>query len=202
MADPIDFNNSIQQSQTISSNFEDIVQDPSSSWIFINPDTYANEQVNQMLDYLINSRSASLNLDKSLATLAYGEKESTKSFFKTVLDQPPHITKDHIRIRRFIIDWYSAHKTLITKSRKSTDLQLLRSDEINELIKGFGFPYPRFITGKSNKISFLLNLINLYKRKGTSYSLYYILKLYGLTDIIISECWLKHDKNKKDPLYV
>lgn len=202
MADPIDFNNSIQSSQNISSDFEDIVQDPSHSWIFINPDTYANEQVNQMLDYLINSRSASLNLDKSLSTLAYGEKESTKSFFKTVLDQPPHITKDHIRIRRFIIDWYSAHKTLVTKSRKSTDLQLLRSDEINELIKGFGFPYPRFITGKSNKISFLLNLINLYKRKGTSYSLYYVLKLYGLTDIIISEWWLKYDKSRIDQLYL
>ncbi len=172
------------------------------NWLFINPESYANDQANLMLEQLISARSSSLQLDSNLAALSYGEKEKSKQFFETVLDQPPHFSKDHKRIRNFILDWYSANKSLISKSRQVMDLQILTNTELNELIKGFGFPFPRDIITKSHKIKFLTNLIELYKRKGTAYTLSFVLKLYGLTEVIISEWWMKYDGTRNNSLFL
>lgn len=180
----------------------DLVSSYSDRLIFINPETYIDEQAAKALEDIILKKSVSLNLDNNLASLSYGEKQNTISFFETVLDQPPHMSHDHDKIRRFLIDWYSSHKSLITKSKKILDLNLLTNDELNELILGFGFPYPRNILSKSHKIQFLSSLVDLYKKKGTAFTLWSILTLYGLTEVVISEWWVRHDERKHPSIFV
>jgi hypothetical protein len=99
-----------------------------------------------------------LEIEHNLASLAVSEKNSSISFFEQSLDQPPHFSNDYAKLREFIIDWYSAQKTLITKSRKSLDLHILPNDELNELILSLGFPYPKYIVSKSHKIQFINSL--------------------------------------------
>lgn len=170
-------------------------------WIFLNPETYVEEEVSDALSRIITEYGNALNVDNSLASLAYAEREETKKFFETVIDQVPYFTNDHKKIRTFLIDWYSAHKSKITKARKITELNLLNSEELSELILSFGFPFPGNIINKSHKIAFLKELINNYNKKGTPSVLGKILALYGLRNILISEWWLRYDSRRENPFF-
>ena len=171
------------------------------NWIFINPDSYVSDEVNKVLNEIILKYSKALKLDENLSFLSYGEKINTKKYFENVVDQPVFATDDHKRIRNFIIDWYSSNKTFLTKCKDIKELELLSTEEINEFILSFGYPYPENIINKSNKITFLRNLINNYKKKGTSEVLANVVSLYGLRNIIISEWWIRYDKRLNEKFY-
>lgn len=168
------------------------------NWLLINPETYTDEEKAKYLESVISKQSDILGLDSNLSNISYAEKERSTKFFKQVIDQPSRFTNDHKRTRRFLIDWYAAHKSLITKSRKILDLNILTNEELNELILGFGFPYPNYIVSKQRKVELLLNIINLYKKKGTPEALADILTLYGLNNIIISEWWILNNPTRSE----
>ncbi len=168
------------------------------NWLLINPETYTDEEKAKFLESVISKQSELLGLDSNLSNISYAEKERTTKFYKQVIDQPSRFTNDHKRVREFLIDWYSSHKSLITKSRKILDLNFLTNEELNELILGFGFPYPNYIVSKQRKIELLLNIINLYKKKGTPEALADILTLYGLNNIVISEWWILNNPTRSE----
>lgn len=170
-------------------------------WVFLNPETYVEEEVAAALERIITEYGNSLNLDNGLSSLAYGEREETKKYFETVVDQVAYFTEDHKKIRNFIIDWYSAHKTKISKARKITELNLLSSEELSEFILSLGFPFPANIPNKNHRIAFLKELINNYNKKGTPSVLGKILALYGLRNILISEWWIRYDSRREDPFF-
>lgn len=170
--------------------------------VFINPETYPDDQAAKTMDDIILKKSTELNIDHNLASLAVSEKNNSISFFEQSLDQPPHFSNDHARLREFIIDWYSAQKTFITKSKKSLDLNILPDDELNELILSLGFPYPKNISSKSHKIQFINSLFEMYKRKGTAFTLWNVLSLYGLSEVNISEWWVRYDDRRTPKIFM
>jgi hypothetical protein len=170
-------------------------------WIFINPETYVNDEVNTTLSDIIREYSSYLELDTNISNLAYAEREKVKTFFEKIIDQSVYNSKDHEKIRTLLIDWYASHRTEITKARKSSDLNLLTNEELNEFMLSYGFPYPRNISSRSNRIQFLSNLINNYRKKGTSETLANIISLYGLRNIFISEWWIRYDTRRTNRFY-
>jgi hypothetical protein len=183
-------------------NNEDLKLSYNDNLVFINPETFSDEQAAKALEDILLKKSIALKLDHNLASLAYGEKQASKTFFENVLDQPAHMSKDYMRMRNFIMDWYSANKTLVTKSRKILDLNLLSIEELNTLILSFGFPYPANIISKSHKIKFLTSLIELYQKKGTAFSLWSLLTLYGLKNVTISEWWLRYNETRNPKIFL
>lgn len=171
------------------------------NWIFINPETYVDEEVNSVLEKILTEYSRSLELDNNLSVLSYSEREKTKKLFEKVVDQNVFFTEDHLKLRRFLIDRYSAHKSQITKARHSKDLNILTNEELNEFMVSMGFPYPRNIISRSNRIQFLSNLIKNYQKKGTSEAIANIISLYGLRNVIISEWWIRYNKNREHKYY-
>lgn len=173
----------------------------SQDWIFINPETYVNDEVNATLKDIIQEYSTFLELDSNVSNLAYAEREKVKTFFEKVIDQSVYNSKDHEKIRTLLIDWYASHRTEITKARKSSDLNLLTNEELNEFMLSYGFPYPRNISSRNNRIQFLSNLINNYRKKGTSETLANIISLYGLRNVLISEWWIRYDTRRAKRFY-
>lgn len=171
------------------------------NWIFINPETYVEEEVNSVLEQILTEYSRSLDLDNNLSVLSYSEREKSKKFFEKIIDQNVYFTQDHLKLRRFLIDRYSAHKSQISKARNSKDLNILTSEELNEFMVSMGFPYPRNIISRSNRIQFLSNLIKNYQKKGTSETIANIISLYGLRNVIISEWWIRYNKNREKKYY-
>lgn len=133
-------------------------------------------------------------LDYKKKQLAYDEKQKVVSFFETVIDQPAFATNDHKRLRKFLIDWYSSHRTYITQIKHGTDPFSMSSEALNEIIRSFGFPYPHKIISSTRKAQFILDLINLYHKKGTPSVLVSTLQTYfGLTNVVLSEWWIHRD---------
>lgn len=171
------------------------------NWIFISPSTYIDDEVNKALSEILIRHSALYGIDSNLANIAYSEREKTKKYFETVIDQSVYMTEDHKRIRSFIIDWYSANKAELTKLKELKDVNILTNEELNKFILSLGFPYPENIISRSNKIKFLIELVNNYQRKGTLHALANVIFLYGLRDVNISEWWIRYDETRKDKIY-
>lgn len=128
--------------------------------------------------------------------LAYDDKQKTVEFFETIIDQPAFSSNDHKRLRKFLIDWYASHRTYVTQMFKSTDPFSMSSEALNEIILSFGFPYPQKIISTSRKAQFILDLINMYQKKGTPSVLVKALQTYfGLSNVILSEWWINRRPN-------
>lgn len=131
------------------------------------------------------------NLDYKTKQLAYSEKQKIISFFESIIDQPIYDSNDHKRLRRMIIDWYAGIRTSISELKDGSDPFNLPTEALNEMIRSFGFPYPHKIISNNLKAQFILNVVELYKNKGTPKALVRALQTYfGLSDVVLSEWWI------------
>lgn len=155
----------------------------------------AHDRLKLFFDIMEHLRTGDIpffpELDQKLKQLSYSEKETALAFFKHVVDQPTYMTADHKRLRRMLVDWYSSHRSLATNAKQYNDPYNLSNDALDELIRSFGFPYSNRIQNTDDKIAFLFGLIDLYNHKGTPKTLATALQFFGLTNIRISEWWIK-----------
>jgi hypothetical protein len=147
----------------------------------------------KILDYL--SGEDVPDLDSTIKTLADSERTKTRSLFENTIDQACFNTEDYKRIRSFLIDWYSGLKTQISLQRQSYDPFVLPPEYLNELIKSFGYLYPADIASINIRANFFLDLVNLYKIKGTPLSLKRALDYYGMRNVDLSEYWLQKNES-------
>ena len=131
----------------------------------------ANQEITQFFDIFEwlkgNGEDEVKSLTEETKQLSLSEKNNVMEFFRQIIDQKAYSTEDHKRIRQFLADWYSSHRTMVTQTKKYNDPFGLSAEALNELLSSFGFPYPTEIISASRKASFLLDLINLYQKKGT-----------------------------------
>lgn len=126
-------------------------------------------------------------------TLVSSEKEVVGSYFENILDQPVYSSDDYKRLRKFLIDWYSSHKTISSTQKTATDVHTLPNEHLSELFRSFGFPIGLNLVPLSAKANFFLDLVNFYKKKGTPETLVDVLEYYGFSDTDLVEYWLVKD---------
>lgn len=163
------------------------------------------DDVWSIMDYLKDVRSDNLNetdtadsnnldLDERLRILARSEALVTDRMFSNSLDQVCFDTADYERLRNMLVDWYSSHKILTSTQRYCTDLYRMPEDQLDELFASFGINIgldTKTVPYFENKVALFLDLVNLYRKKGTPYALKQILEYYGFRSPIISEYWLR-----------
>jgi len=149
----------------------------------------------EILSYLKGDSTP--NLDVNIASLSKSEQVKTKIYFENTIDQTVFASNDYKRLKNFLIDWYSSLKTISTTQRLALDPHSLPEDHINELIRSFGFDISTSINNLSyyNKAEFFLDLVNIYKIKGTPKSISKILDYFGVANIDLVEYWLQKDDN-------
>lgn len=154
-------------------------------------------------DYVKQLAEIKYNLDPNLYSLALSEKKNVRRFFSKVITQYPYTTTDGKEFEKLIVNWYTAFRTLTSALKRGIDPLFLTTEEIDLLIKSFGFPYPNKISSKRIKTRFLYNLIDFYNRKGSPYVFGEALPYFGLNDVTIVEWWLKKDQTllSSDNLY-
>lgn len=139
------------------------------------------------------------DITEAVIALAKSEKTTAENLFSSVIDQASFSTADYYGLRNFIRDLYASHRTLTTYQTSISDVYKMPNDQLDELFRSFGYPYSTSLryptTNESpiNKINFFLDLVNLYKRKGTPQSLLDVLKYYGLTRVDLFELGLQFD---------
>jgi len=139
------------------------------------------------------------DITEAVIALAKSEKTTAENLFSTVIDQASFSTSDYYGLRNFIRDLYASHRTLTTYQTSISDVYKMPNDQMDELFRSFGYPYstslryPTTNESPTNKVNFFLDLVNLYKRKGTPQSLLDVLKYYGLTRVDLFELGLQFD---------
>jgi hypothetical protein len=136
------------------------------------------------------------DITNSLDALAKADRTKLENYFSSVIDQVSFGITDWNRLRKFLIDLYASHKSLITYSTQISDPHSLSNLDLDELFRSFGFPYSIQLKGIDDnpleqKIQFFLDLVNLYKVKGTPQSLVDVLQYYGVAEVDIYEFFLK-----------
>lgn len=131
-------------------------------------------------------------LDPNMQSLALSEQAKSRNFFEATIDQAAFSSEDWKRLRQFLIDWYSSHKTMVTTQKNASDIYAIPEAHLNELFYCFGFDIGTAIKNipLDNKINFFYDLINLYKIKGTPQALFRALNYFGLPTMELYEYWL------------
>ncbi len=131
-----------------------------------------------------------------LNSLAKSDRAKVEEYFSNVIDQNSFNTDDYNKLRRLFIDLFATHRTISSQSINSTDPHSLANSDLDELFRSFGYPHSSQLRGfdenpLEQKVQFFLDLVNLYKVKGTPQSLLEVLQYYGVTKLDIYEFMLK-----------
>lgn len=132
--------------------------------------------------------------------LSKSSQALSDTYFSKVIDQIPFNTNDYNRLRGFFRDLYASHRTISSLGAKITDPHSLSNQHLDELFRSFGYNYSGNLKGfddnpLDSKVRFFLDLVNLYKIKGTPQSLLESLQYHGITKLDIYEFWLQVDES-------
>lgn len=142
-----------------------------------------------------NNNGNEIELQDNVKAIALSEYSKSQLLFEETLDQISFSSQDYRKIRSFLINWYAANRTLTKLQQDSSELFFMTDENLDELFKSFGFNYSYGIREFETKVNFFLDLVNLYKIKGTPASIKRALSYYGLRDIVLIEYFLQLDEN-------
>jgi len=133
-------------------------------------------------------------LSDKIRSIANEQLDIASQFFAKFVQLPAFTGYDSDNLFDFVLHWYAAARTIITLHKNISDPYTLDDESINEYIKSMGFIYPEYIPA-NNKPTFLLELANLYKIKGSPQALIKLLHFLNYTDVRLLEFWLVADES-------
>lgn len=152
----------------------------------------------QLIDYYRTGDKGTL--PSAIIAIADNQYNIAQDYFNRNIDLSSFIAYDYINVKKFLIDWYAAARTIVELHKSIKDPYSLDNDQLDTWIKSLGFIYPDFIPD-NNKPTFLLELVNLYKIKGSPQSLLKLVQFLNYTDFKVLEYWLVADQNAYDMHY-
>ena len=144
-------------------------------------------------------QGTSTDLTDSIKAIAKNEKTVAERLFSNIIDQAAFNSPDYQRMRSFLRDWYAAHRSLTTYQSNISDIYQMPNDQLDDLFQSFGYNLssslrdPISNNPPAEKINFFLDLVNLYKIKGTPEALLKVLQYYGITDVDLYELSLQFE---------
>jgi hypothetical protein len=144
----------------------------------------------------VASGGTSTQITEVLDSIIKSDRTLVSNYFDNVIDQISHSTPDYYRLRELFIDLFATHRAITTQMRSVSDPHMMTNSQLDELFRSFGYDHSVILRGFDenpliSKINLFLDLVNLYKIKGTPQSMYQILQYYGITEVDIYELWLQ-----------
>jgi len=139
------------------------------------------------------------DITTAVEAIAKAEETTSEKLFSNVIDTPAYNTADYDRIRAFLKDWYGTLRTYTTYQANISDPFQLPNDQLDELFQSFGYNLSSSLRNPVTnnapvaKVNFFLDLVNLYKIKGTPQALVSVLQYYGISDVDIYEILLQFE---------
>lgn len=167
--------------------------------------------INDFWKILEEIQGTSTDLTESIKAISKHEKTISESMFVNIIDQIAYNSQDYQRLRQFIRDWYATHRTITSYQANISDVYQMPNDQLDDLFQSFGYDLssslkdPISNEAPLTKVNFFLDLVNLYKIKGTPKALLNILQYYGISEVDIYEMSLQYedreDKNENDLVF-
>lgn len=153
-------------------------------------------------EILAEIQGESTDLTEALKAIAKNEQTTSQRLFDVVIDQIAYNSPDWQRTKNFLRDWYASHRTITSYQANISDPYELPNDQLDELFRSFGYDLSTILRdpvsneAPQGKPEFFLDLVNLYKRKGTPQALVDILQYYGISDVDIYELQLQFEERE------
>ena len=146
--------------------------------------------------FKVAAGGTSTEITEVMNSIVKSDRTLVSNYFTNVVDQIVHSTSDYYRLRELFIDLFSTHRAITTQMRSVNDPHLLSNSQLDELFRSFGYNYSVILKNFDenpliSKVNLFLDLVNLYKIKGTPQSMYQILQYYGIVQLDIYELWLQ-----------
>ena len=157
-------------------------------------------------EILAEIQGESTDLTEALKALAKSDQATAQNLMDVVVDQLAYNSPDWQRIKNFLRDWYASHRTMTTYQAGISDPHQYPNDQLDELFRSFGYNYSTILKNPTTneipqgKVNFFLDLVNLYKRKGTPQALIDVLQYYGITDVDVYELQLQFEEREAKDL--
>ena len=156
-------------------------------------------------------QGTSTDLTDSVKAIAKNEKTVSERLFSNIIDQSCYNSPDYQRMRSFLRDWYAAHRSITSFQANVSDIYQMPNDELDDLFQSFGYNLSTSLRNPisnnppADKINFFLDLVNLYKIKGSPGGLIKVLQYYGIVDVDLYELSLQFEdrpeKNLNDLIF-
>jgi len=157
-------------------------------------------------ELLAEIQGESTELTAALKAIVNNEQATSQKLFDVVIDQMAYNSPDWHRTKNFLRDWYAAHRAVTTYQANISDIYQLPNNQLDELFRSFGYNFSNIIQdpttneAPSGKPEFFLDLVNLYKRKGTPQALLEVLQYHGVNRVDLYELDLQYeDRLSKNP---
>lgn len=138
-----------------------------------------------------NGGGNDIEIQDNIKAIALSEYSKSNILFEETIDQIPFTSQDYRKLRSFLINWYASHRALTKIQEDSSELFFMNNENLDELFKSFGYQYSTRISSFETKVNFFLDLVNLYKIKGTPASIRRILSYYGMRNVVLTEYFLR-----------
>ena len=133
---------------------------------------------------------------------AISSREDLCNYFDNILYPGSYAfnSTDNKLFRTMLLDWASVIKTFQDSQQQCTDIYALDSDSVDKAIRGFGIDFinARTVSSLYRRQTFLINMCELYKIKGSPKSILKALQLVGLNAETISEAWVYPTRDRKE----
>lgn len=133
-------------------------------------------------------------VDKDAINISISARNDLAKYFNEALFPGSHSfnTQENYVFKQILLDWASVIKTFQDSAGRCSDVYSLTSDDVDKAIRGFGIDFvnSRTVRSLNKRQTFLLELCNLYKIKGSPQSIIRALNIIGLEDIYITEAWV------------
>jgi hypothetical protein len=130
-------------------------------------------------------------VDKHKAYL-YDERQSCEKFFSKHIELYTYNSFDTELLNGLIKDWYSTLKVINKETNYSKNPYFASSEYLDNIIKSLGIDFPDLLS-LYVKPAFSVDIVNLYKIKGTYGSIKSALKYFYLIPVELYEVWLEED---------
>jgi len=136
--------------------------------------------------------STGSKLGKPVITASLSDLSSSNILFEKTIDQLSFNTSDWNKIRKLVIDWYTALKTMVSVQKNVSDLYGMPDEHLDEAFRSKGFLFSTQLSNYGldinyNKVNFYYDLVNLYKQKGSPRTLLNTLTYFGFPNIELLE---------------
>lgn len=155
---------------------------------------------------LAEIKGESNDLTEAVKAIAKNEQTISERLFGNIIDQVAFNSQDYQRLRSFLRDWYAAHRTLTSFQANISDVYQMPNDQLDDLFQSFGYDLSSTLKNPTNneaplnKVNFFLDLVNLYKIKGTPQAIVDVLQYYGIAEVDLYELSLQFDERaRKNP---
>lgn len=136
-----------------------------------------------------DKKSLLIKYSNEVSSLLIETKTKVDTYFKEVVDQAVYKTNDYLKLRKFLIYWYSAFNVLGTQGKKVSDIEFI---DKGLLLRSLGYD----LYNEHNEVhqsTLCTEMSDIWAQKGTHLAMSKMISMLDINNFMLYEYWIDLD---------